>query len=366
MKIDYRIFDKINEICSWMEDKESQIILKQRFLYSLTQDIQYIYDMLKLTGFSLSMLEGAYEKEIRDMYGDSLPEEDLLTSILKHDVKKTVIFGCGSEAGAVLRLLNFAGVPILAFADNFKRGEYLEYPILRVEDIPRDAFIVISSQLHRDDMREQLRKMGYKKEQIFYPGSNMLFCPYGTSYFDENVFKPMDEAIFIDGGCFHGETSKRFASWAKSYQKIIAFEPDAHNIAIAEKNLEELENVILWKAGLYDQNTRLSFSRLGIEGSGSQITEKGEEKIEAKALDSVVKDRVSLIKLDIEGSERRALQGASAIIQRDRPRLAICLYHKPEDIWEIPTFIKNLVPEYHMAVRHYMTYIYDTILYCWV
>lgn len=366
MDIDYRVFDQMSEICSWLEDNQSKIILKQRFLYSLTQDIEYIYDMLNLTGFSLSMLEGAYEKEIRDMYGDSLPEEDLLTALLKRRAEKIVIFGCGSEAGNLLRLLNFAGFSLLAFADNFKRGEYLGYPILRVEDIPGDAFVVISSQLHRDDMREQLREMGYEEGQIFYPGPNMLFCPYGTSYFDESIFKPMDEAVFIDGGCFHGETSKRFISWAKSYQKIIAFEPDAYNFAVAEKNLEGLANVMLWKAGMSDQNTKYSFSRSGIDGSGSRIMEGGQEEIEVKALDSVVKNRVSFIKLDIEGSELSALKGASAIIRRDRPRLAVCLYHKPEDIWEIPSFVKNLVPEYHMAVRHYMTNMYDTILYCWV
>ncbi len=85
-----------------------------------------------------------------------------------------------------------------------------------------------------------------------------------------------------------------------------------------------------------------------------------------KCLDSVVKDRVSFIKLDIEGSELEALKGARETIRRNKPRMAICIYHKPEDIWEIPRYIKSLVPEYHMAVRHYMTYLYDTILYCWV
>lgn len=364
--IDYKTFDEINEICGWMEDKKSQIILKQRFLYSLTNDIQYIYNMLKLTGFSLDMLKGEYEKEIRDMYGDSLPREDLLTFLIKREAKHIVIFGCGAAADEIVDLLKFAGFSIYAFADNFKNGEHLGYPIIKVGEIPGEALIVISSLLHRDSMLEQLIELGYAMEQIFYPDSNMLFCPYGTSYFNEDIFEPKEESVFIDGGCFHGETSKRFASWAKSYEGIIAFEPDAHNASVCRRNLEGIKNVTLFNAGLFSINSKMSFERLGAEGASSRILEEGCEQVEVKALDCVVTDKVSFIKLDIEGAELEALKGGRNIIQKDRPRMAICLYHKPEDIWEIPRFVKSLVPEYHMAVRHHMTYIYDTILYCWI
>lgn len=364
--IDYKIFNEINEICSWMEDKESEIILKQRFLYSLTNKIQYIYDMLKFTGFSLEMLDGAYEKEIHDMYGDSLPREDLLTFLMRRKAEKVVIFGCGVFAEEIVKVLVFAGYSIYAFTDNYKQGEYLGYPIVNVKEIPQEAFIIISSLLHRDDMYKQLIGLGYKNEQIFYPGENMLFCPYGTSYFDNTIFKPEDESIFIDGGCFHGETSKRFASWAKSYKGIVAFEPDACNYEISKHNLEGLKSVTLLKAGLYSENTQLTFGRAGIDGSGSHIMENGSEQIEVNTLDSIVGEKVSFIKLDVEGTELNALKGGRKIIKRDKPKMAICLYHRPEDIWEIPRFVKDLVPEYHMAVRHYMTYCYDTILYCWV
>lgn len=67
--------------------------------------------------------------------------------------------------------------------------------------------------------------------------------------------------------------------------------------------------------------------------------------------------------MDIEGSELEALKGAVKTIQRDKPRLAICLYHKPEDIVEIPRLIKNLVPEYKLYIRHYIPYHFDTVLY---
>lgn len=371
--ITYKEYDAINEICAWMEDEESIIVLKQRFLYSLTKDVRHIYNMLKLTGFSLSMLKGMYKKEVETMYGDLIKHEDLLTFLLEHEKNEVVIFGCGIDSYKMVTLLEFADISIYAFADNYKVGKFLNHSIIKVEEIPQNMSVVISSKLHRDEMLKQLNERGFKDEQIFYPDVNALYCPIKTSYFDEDIFKPQDEEIFIDGGAFRGETSKKFSLWAKSYKEIIAFEPDAFNVEVCRETLRSVENVTVLQAGLWENNEKLSFKRAGDEGASSEVNKNGlnEERdglleVDGVALDSIIKGKVSFLKLDIEGAELKALYGAKGIIQRDRPRMAICIYHKPEDIWEIPLYIKKLVPEYHMAVRHCMTYVYDTILYCWI
>jgi hypothetical protein len=67
--------------------------------------------------------------------------------------------------------------------------------------------------------------------------------------------------------------------------------------------------------------------------------------------------------LDIEGSELKALQGMAQIIKRDKPKLAISLYHKTEDLWTLPLFIKSLVPEYKLFVRHHGMGIFGKVLY---
>ena len=67
--------------------------------------------------------------------------------------------------------------------------------------------------------------------------------------------------------------------------------------------------------------------------------------------------------MDVEGAELEALKGARNLIERDKPKLAICLYHKDDDIWEIPYYIKKLVPEYKLYIRHYSNYQCETVLY---
>ena len=63
--------------------------------------------------------------------------------------------------------------------------------------------------------------------------------------------------------------------------------------------------------------------------------------------------RVDYIKLDIEGSELEALHGAAKSITRWKPKMAICVYHKPEDLWTLATYIKSLRGDYEFQFRHH-------------
>ena len=93
------------------------------------------------------------------------------------------------------------------------------------------------------------------------------------------------------------------------------------------------------------------------------LDEYGADEIKVVTIDGIVKEKVTFIKMDIEGSELKALHGAEKTIMRDKPKLAISIYHKLEDILDIPAYIHHLVPEYKFYIRHYSLNAAETILY---
>lgn len=100
-------------------------------------------------------------------------------------------------------------------------------------------------------------------------------------------------------------------------------------------------------------------------GGSSIICDDGEVSISAVTIDETIRkgDKVTFIKMDVEGAELESLKGAKEIIIRDKPKLAISIYHKPEDMAAIPLYIKRLVPKYKFYIRHHSNGSSETVLY---
>lgn len=90
------------------------------------------------------------------------------------------------------------------------------------------------------------------------------------------------------------------------------------------------------------------------------------ENVQIYSLDDYFADKpVSFIKADIEGFEYQMLVGATQIIQRDKPLLAICIYHSASDMYAIPLLIKNILPDYALSIRHHYGDHLETVLYAY-
>ena len=74
----------------------------------------------------------------------------------------------------------------------------------------------------------------------------------------------------------------------------------------------------------------------------------------------------NFIKLDIEGKEKEVLMDIEEYIAEQMPDLAICIYHKVEDLWEIPMMIKKINPKYKIYIRHHSNYYTETVCYATV
>lgn len=119
----------------------------------------------------------------------------------------------------------------------------------------------------------------------------------------------------------------------------------------------------LIQKGLWNEDAVLNFESNA--NALSRITEdKKGEAVEVTSIDKCLKgEKVTFIKLDIEGAEINALRGAEYTIKTYCPQMAVCVYHKPEDIWEIPAILLKYNPQYKFYLRHYSLCDFDTVLY---
>ncbi|MCL2185405.1 MAG: FkbM family methyltransferase, partial [Treponema sp.] len=188
---------------------------------------------------------------------------------------------------------------------------------------------------------------------------------YFDFFYDEGLF--IDDEVFVHAGCWDGYTQKWFTEYVgNKYKKMITFEPSSayENCKIALSGLRDV-NVI--NAGLGDKNKSLAFTEKVDFLVSAHFSESGERSVNIVTLDDFLKnEKVTFIALDVEGFEMAVLRGAYRIITKQRPKLAISVYHKLEDIIEIPKYIKKLNQEYKLALRSYGVNTFcDTICYAW-
>ena len=64
---------------------------------------------------------------------------------------------------------------------------------------------------------------------------------------------------------------------------------------------------------------------------------------------------LDVLKMDIEGAECQALEGARQTIAQCHPRLAICVYHNVGDFYRIPRLVLSIRSDYDIYLRHKRT-----------
>lgn len=106
----------------------------------------------------------------------------------------------------------------------------------------------------------------------------------------------------------------------------------------------------------------------GLVNPGFRLSSaKGDDAFPIRTIDGLVASgavqRVDFLKMDVEGSELAVLQGAEQTLQQFKPRLAISIYHKFGDFFEIPLFLQSLNIGYHLYLDHYSIHAEETVLY---
>ena len=196
-----------------------------------------------------------------------------------------------------------------------------------------------------------------------------------NQYFDDLVLIHSNSVrTFIDVGSFDGSSSIEAVSWFPKLKRIFLFDPNKESLNVSKKNLTKIGTKLKLKfleLGLSNEESVLKFydygsgSSLNV-GKYSNLSNKSFE-VKVTKLDNLKLDLDSLVylKLDVEGNELSALQGSKSMIRHHKPLIAVCVYHKVNDLWEIPNWINKLGLNYSFYLRHYSAHtLSETVLYC--
>ena len=325
-------------------DEESKEIFNNRLMYSISGDSKWIYEIIKF------------------VYGG---EEFLakLEECSRHG--QMVIFGAGVWGRDLFQLTK--EYPWKCFVDNnTQMTNFQGLPIIKGDKFLKkynDEYIFISSRIYYHEIYMQLIKAGIPEFRIINVGK-ILDCLAERQYFDlEYIDFTKEKEIFLDIGALDGLTSIRLKRKCEKEPYIYIFEPDRDNIEKYNRNLlrENIKNKIIEK-GAWSEETIMQFQE---KANGSScVSNEGNIIIPMTTIDKELSEKkVTFIKMDIEGSELQALIGAENTIKTNKPKMAVSVYHKPEDIWKLPEIILRYNPSYKLFFRHYSLTDYETVMY---
>lgn len=331
------------------------------------------------------------------------PETDLW-EYLKSAGLPIVLYGMGDGAEKILKVcgeynINISGV----FATEVKRERYFhQWRVLPIESLEKSLgekliiliafgtsdpeiieFIAVLKQKHevyspdvpvtggglfnRSFVKENLKKIKevynlWEDDFSRFTYENIIKAKLTgkTEYLDNHIvtrkemfrlFPWGQNEVFVDAGAYRGDTIEEFISMTGGeYSQIFALEPDGKNYEKLRRNLMGKRNISIQEAAAWGKNELLYFQpRSGRSGrleKGAQPNTRG-----VKVDDVAGNYTVSYIKYDVEGAEKEAIFGSEKTIKKSCPKLVISAYHRPEDLFELPLIIKEMVPEYKFYLR---------------
>ena len=332
---------------------------------------------------------------------------------LAASVSRRFLFGATPYAQSLLKTIKVAGI----LDDRIASGDFHGIPVVRLQDCPADALVVstilgrirtANAQLQRhsirycdlftfcrcsgialppmrfitgfredaeqnadqwDQIRNLLSDAQSRREfqtlrEFRLSGDSDLLRDFADrqneQYFEEFLELKADGECFADVGAFDGATTADFIRRCPGFSRAWVFEPDPDGFDTVSARFSRELRVNCFPYAASDAPGTETFSS---SGSTSAFVAGGELTVSTRALDQFELTDLSFLKMDIEGAESRAIQGAKQTILRWQPRMAICVYHHPGDIWRIPQQVLQIRSDYQLFLRHYTEGVVETVMF---
>ena len=355
------LYDNLNFIRSKLADEESRSIFDARLQFAVDRD---------LGAFFHNIQKGKIFRQ-----ENKLEEGDRFVDFFQENKnKKIIIYGAGYYGKLNKEILETCGYGIFAFGDSNSKlwGDTVSgiriLSDLEIINMKNEAVFIIGAGNDKNTVgiyRKLIYCLNMDRRQVYLPRYGVMYAICGQQYFD--FFEPGSDEIFVDAGAFDGQTSVEFTKWCPGYKDIYMFEANNRAESSIKKTMveENISKYHLHMKGISNCSRTVNFYDDVVNMTGSQISSSGEAIVPLVSLDETIDDKVTFIKMDIEGEERNALLGAENLIKTYKPRLAVCVYHKIDDFFRIPELILNFNKDYRIALRHYTTLDMETVLYAW-
>lgn len=335
-----------------------------------------------------------------------IAEKDIY-DFLKSTDKPIVVYGMGNGADKIIAEFDRRGIAVsgIAASDDFVRGQsFHEFTVRKISEFERkyrDFIIIIAFGTSLNDVMEHIFSLAQRHTVLAADvpvyGDNIwssefyrenaediekaydLLADEQSRFVYENVirykltgrldilkscYSDKDEVFtnilrlgqnesYLDLGAYRGDTIDEFLHYTGgSYSHIVALEPDRKTFAKLKAHVAEMNNVRIFRMGIWSEDRDMSFD--GSLGRGSSIKQGAKNDLAVTKIDTLYAVRkVSYIKMDVEGSERQALIGGIDTIRRDKPKMNIAVYHRSEDIFSLPLLINSIEPQYQLYLRQH-------------
>ncbi|WP_417762008.1 FkbM family methyltransferase [Shewanella sp.] len=344
---------------------------------------------------------------------------------LLSQLNDVIVFGTGGAAECVTRVLDEYGVNILYYVDNSLSKQQQDFhgkQVLTPNQLDKSSATVLIASYWAKDIATQLVQLGVKyldfsffvdfqrwKDhfncQIFDVESavavankylteedlhSFLGCiRYRQTYDPLCLTNPSHEHylskvvaveasdIYIDGGAWQGDTVLDLKALCGNELEIHSFEPDESNCKILKENIakQELSNCFVVKKALWNQKSTLQFvtsneavhsmqSRVSVTEDSQQVTEVPTTTLDDYCLE--LNRHPTYLKLDIEGAEPQAIEGAKNLLRNHGPKLAISAYHEPNQLWQLIEQISEYNPNYKFWFVHHSQQLFESVIYAMV
>ena len=326
---------------------------------------------------------------------------------LRAESRPIFIYGMGDGAAKIMTVFHRYGIPVAGIfaSDEFVRGHsfagYRVHKLSEVEQMVDDFVVVLAFAAGYPELVDYLHTIA-RRHTLYVPdvpviGGGLFNYDYCMEHLPElnavyrsfaddesrrvflnviqykisgsihyldavtarteeiyrGILRPSRVEDYVDLGAYNGDTIRELLNFTyHSYNSIHAVEPDKKNykklVSFIETN--HLSRIHAYQCAAWCKDTDLPFSSKS--GRQSVLSTEG-ESMSARSVDSLLQGKpASFIKMDVEGFEREAIWGAARTILRYSPKLSVAVYHRNEDLFELPLLVKRLNPRYKLYLRH--------------